>query len=282
NLLIIPEGKWKYRDYVIAAFNRDKPYDRFVTEQLAGDELMDWRTAAQFTPEIRECLIATGYLRTARDESHEPESNIPLIYYGVLQNTGEIGGNSLLGLTLNCARCHTHKFDPIPHKDYYQLMALLTPAYNPKSWKPVYPWKPEIKDRGLPDVSPAEAAEIGRRNADIDRQLDQLKKQQAELRLPYEARLFEAKLKTIPEPIRADTKAALETPAAKRNEIQKYLAGKFEATLKPKPEEIDRALSTADREKLVSFGRQAEARSAGRRKYGTIQALYDVGPPPST
>ncbi|HMC66520.1 MAG TPA: DUF1549 and DUF1553 domain-containing protein [Gemmataceae bacterium] len=282
NLLIVPEGKWKYRDYVIAAFNRDKPYDRFVTEQLAGDELMDWRTAAQFTPEIRECLIATGYLRTARDESHEPESNIPLIYYGVLHNTVEIVGNSLLGLTLNCARCHTHKFDPIPHKDYYQLMALLTPAYNPKNWKPVYPWKPEIKDRGLPDVSPAEAVEIGRHNAEIDRQLDRLKMQQAELRRSYEARLFEAKLKTVPEPIRADTKAALQTPATKRSEIQKYLAGKFEGTLKPKPEEIDRALSAADREKLVSFGRQVETLSAGRRKYGTIQALYDVGPPPST
>src|SRR5439155_9439108 len=86
NLLIVPEGKWKYRDYVIAAFNRDKPYDRFVTEQLAGDELMYWRTAAPFTPEIRACLIATGYLRTARGERPEPESNIPLIYYGVLQN----------------------------------------------------------------------------------------------------------------------------------------------------------------------------------------------------
>ena len=149
-LIIQSEGKWKYRDYVITAFNHDKPYDRFVVEQLAGDELVDWRNAKTFTPAIRESLIATGFLRTARDESHEPESNIPLIYYGVLQNTVEIVSNSLLGLTLNCCRCHNHKFDPIPQRDYYQLMALFTPAYNPRDWRPVYPWKPEVSDRGLP------------------------------------------------------------------------------------------------------------------------------------
>ena len=281
-LIVQAEGKWKYRDYVIAAFNKDKPYDRFVVEQLAGDELVDWRTAAKFTPEIRELLIATGYLRTARDESHEPESNIPLIYFGVLQNTVEIAGNSLLGLTMNCCRCHNHKFDPIPQKDYYQLMALFMPAYNPKNWKPVYPWKPEIKDRGLPDVSPAEAAEIDRHNAEIDRRIAALKTQQADLRRPYVARLFEAKLRSVPEPIRADTKAALETPAAKRNEIQKYLAGKFEASLKVKQEEADKALGAADREKLASLSSKAAVLDAGRRKYGKLQALYDVGPPPPT
>jgi hypothetical protein len=281
-LIIQAEGKWKYRDYVIDSFNRDKPYDRFLVEQVAGDELVDWRKAAKFTREIRESLIATGFLRTARDESHEPESNIPLIYYGVLQNTVEIVGNSLLGLTLNCCRCHNHKFDPIPQKDYYQLMALFTPAYNPSNWKPVFPWKPEIKDRGLPDVSPAEVTEIDRHNAAIDSKVAAIRKQQADLRRPYESRLREEKLRKVPEPIRADTKQALETPAAKRNEIQKYLAGKFEGLLKVKPEEVDKALSKADADTLAGLGRQAAALVAGRRRYGKIQALYDVGPPPKT
>jgi hypothetical protein len=281
-LIIQAEGKWKYRDYVIAAFNSDKPYNRFVTEQLAGDELADWRRVPQFTPEIRERLIATGYLRTARDESHEPESNIPLIYYGVLQNTVEIVGNSLLGLTLNCCRCHDHKFDPIPQSDYYRLMALFTPAYNPMNWKPVYPWKPEIKDRGLPDVAPPEAAEIDRHNAQIVDRLAALKKQDAELRRPYERRLFEARLQSLPEPIRADTKLAVETPAAKRHEVQKYLANKFGAALEVKPEQVEKALSGADREKIAALKREAAALGKTRRKYGKIQALYDVGPPPET
>jgi hypothetical protein len=169
NGVIVSDGKWKYRDYVIAAFNADKPYDRFLTQQLAGDELVDWRNAQRFTPEIRDDLIATGYLRTARDQTHEPESDIPLSYYGVLHDTVEMMGSSLFGLTLNCARCHSHKFDPIPQRDYYRMMALLTPAYNPQQWKPVFPWKPEIKDRAIPDISPVEKSEIDRLNSAVDR-----------------------------------------------------------------------------------------------------------------
>jgi hypothetical protein len=180
NGVILSEGKWKYRDYVIRSFNADKPYDRFLTEQLAGDELVDWRHAARFNEEIREDLIATGYLRTANDNSHEPESNIPLIYYGVLHDTVEMVGNSLFALTVNCARCHSHKFDPIPQRDYYRLMALFTPAYNPDNWKPVFPWKPEIHDRALPDVSTAELTQIERFNAEVDRDLARMRGRMAE------------------------------------------------------------------------------------------------------
>jgi hypothetical protein len=178
--IIVSEGKWKYRDYVIRSFNADKSYDRFLTEQLAGDELVDWRHAPRFTDEIREELIATGYLRTARDNSHEPESNIPLSYYGVLHDTVEVVGNSLFALTVNCARCHSHKFDPIPQRDYYRLMALFTPAYNPENWKPVFPWKPGIRDRALPDVSAAELAQIDRFNANVDRDVSRIRKQISE------------------------------------------------------------------------------------------------------
>jgi hypothetical protein len=281
-LIITTEGKWRYRDYVIAAFNQDKPYDRFVTEQLAGDELVDWRKASRFSSEMRESLIATGFLRTARDLTHEPESNIPLCYYGVLHDTVAMVGNSLLGLTLNCAQCHNHKFDPIPQKDYYQLMALFTPAYNPQNWKPVYPWKPDVKDRGLPDVSPAEVAEIERHNADIARQEAELNGQLAALRRPVETRLREARLLTVPEPIRADTRTALETPAAKRTDIQKYLAGKFEPLLQVKLEEVTAALAPADRARAGKLSDQLAALKAQRRSFSKIQALYDVGPPPRT
>jgi hypothetical protein len=180
NGIFVSEGKWKYRDYVIRSFNTDKPYDRFLVEQLAGDELVDWRHAPRFTDAIREDLIATGYLRTARVQTHEPESNIPLNYYGVLHDTVEVVGNSLFALTVNCARCHTHKFDPIPQRDYYRLMALFTPAYNPQNWKPVFPWKPEIRDRALPDASPAEMAQIDRFNADVDHDVTRFRGRMAE------------------------------------------------------------------------------------------------------
>ncbi len=281
-LIIQTEGKWRYRDYVIDAFNRDLPYDRFVQDQLAGDERMDWRRAAKFTPEIRAALIATGFLRTARDESHEPESNIPLIFFGVLHNTVDIAGNSLLGLTLQCARCHDHKFDPISQKEYYQLMAFLTPAYNPKDWRAVYPWKPEIKDRGIPDVSPAEQAEIEWHNAAVDRQAAELERQLADIRRPYQVRLRQAKLQALPEPIRADTLTAVDTPADRRNEVQKYLAGKFEKALTVSVEEVAAALGASDRDAVKKVNDRLASLKGGRKSFGKIQALYDVGPSPAT
>jgi hypothetical protein len=282
NTILQAEGKWRYRDYVIAAFNADLPFDRFVTEQLAGDELVDWRNAPRFTPEIRRLLTATGYLRTARDQTHEPESNIPLNYFAVLHDTVSIVGNSLLGVTLNCAQCHNHKFDPISQREYYELMACFTPAYNPRDWRPVYPWKAGVKDRGLPDASPAELAELERHNREIDRQAAELNRHLAELRGPTEARLREARLRLLPEQIREDTRSAVDTPAAKRSEVQKYLAAKFEATLRVSPEEVTATLGPAERAETDSIRKRLAAVEAGRRIPGKIQALYDVGPPPPT
>jgi len=279
-LIIQAEGKWRYRDYVIGAFNRDMPYDQFVREQLAGDEMSDWRRARVYTPEIREKLIATGFLRNARDETHEPESNIPLIFYGVLHNTVDIVGNSLLGLTMQCARCHNHKFDPISQKEYYQLMAFLTPAYNPRDWRPVYPWKPAIKDRALPDVAAAEKDDIDRHNRDIDAKVAECNRQITGLRRPYELRLRDAKLQAVPEAIRTDTRTALDTPLGKRNEIQRYLAEKFEGMLRATPQEVEKAVSSADRNALARIQDRIATLTRDRKSVGKIQALYDVGPAP--
>ena len=281
-LIIQAEGKWRYRDYVIDAFNRDMPYDQFVREQLAGDEMTNWRRARVYTPAIRDKLIATGFFRNARDETHEPESNIPLIFYGVLHNTVDLVGSSLLGLTLQCARCHDHKFDPIAQKEYYQLMAFLTPAYNPRDWRPVYPWKAGIKDRALPDVPAAEKDAIDRHNRDIDDKVAECNRQLAGLRRPYEKRLRDAKLQAIPEAIRADTRTALDTPAGKRDEIQRYLAGKFEGMLRVNPQEVEKALSRADQSVLARLQDRIAALSRQRKSFGKIQALYDVGPAPAT
>ena len=227
-------------------------------------------------------LVATGFLRTSQDYTHEPESNIPLNHFAVLHDTIEIVGSSLLGLTLNCARCHDHKFDPIPQQDYYRLMALFTPAYNPNDWRAVTPYKPGIQDRSLPGVSAAERAEIERHNAEIDGKVAELNKPLSELRRPYEQRLLEAKLAGIPEPIRADTRTAIETPADKRNEIQKYLASKFEASLKVSTDEVVAALNDEDKAMNARLVEQIAVVNSQRRSFGKIQALFDLGPPPAT
>lgn len=103
---------WRYRDYVIRAFNQDKPYDRFLREQLAGDELDDVTS---------DSIIATGYYRlgTWDDEAADRVK----AYYDELDDIVATTGQAFLGLTVNCARCHDHKIDPFPQRDYYKLLA---------------------------------------------------------------------------------------------------------------------------------------------------------------
>jgi len=101
---------WRYRDYVVRSFNEDKPYDQFLLEQLAGDEL---------EPYLDENLIATGFLAAARLSSNEEDK--PLQRNDVLIDIVNATGNALLGLTFHCAQCHDHKFDPLSQRDYYSF-----------------------------------------------------------------------------------------------------------------------------------------------------------------
>jgi mono/diheme cytochrome c family protein len=280
--IILAEGKWRYRDYVIKALNQDKPYDQFITEQFAGDELFDWRRAVHFTPEMREALIATGYLRTARDLTHEDVGVIPQNFFGILHDTIEIIGTGLLGLTLNCARCHDHKFDPIPQEDYYRLMAIFTPAYNPNAWRPVIPTETKSNDRALPDASPADYEHMQRQNAEIDRRIAELQGRLTELNKKVSDRLIAARAASLPAQIRADVLAAIRTPAGMRDPVQKYLAAKFEPSLTVKPDEISAGLSTEEKAQAKLIDNNIHKAKANRKTHSKIQALYDLGPAPKT
>jgi hypothetical protein len=110
---------WKYRDWVVAALNRDMPYDRFIVEQLAGDELAD-------SADREQSLIATGFLRlgTWNDEPNDPQD----YKYERLEDLVHATSSAFLGLTVKCARCHDHKFDPIPQVDYYRMAAAFWPG----------------------------------------------------------------------------------------------------------------------------------------------------------
>lgn len=168
-IIRLSPGKWRYRDYVIRAINQDRPLPDFLVEQIAGDELVDWRNASQFTPEIQEKLIATGFLRMAADDTEENELNTPDIRHGVLQRTGEVLANNLLALTVNCAKCHDHPFEPISQKEYYSLLAVLAPVFNPVSW--VQPSK-----RALADIAPGQRKQFEKHNAELDQKIGELKK----------------------------------------------------------------------------------------------------------
>ncbi len=128
---------WRYRDYVIRAFNDDKPYDRFVIEQLAGDEL----------PEpTADSLIATGYYRLGVWDD-EPADKLQH-RYDQLDDIVATTGQTFLGLTINCARCHDHKIDPLPQRDYYSLLAFFQNT-TPMGGRQM---NPDFIERALPQA----------------------------------------------------------------------------------------------------------------------------------
>jgi len=268
----VHEGMWRYRDYVVRSFNEDKPYDRFVTEQLAGDELVDWREAKKFTPQVLNSLTATGYLRSVYDHTDADIVNLPHERYEVLFHVAEKVSSSLLGLTVGCARCHSHKYDPIPQKDYYRFLSIFAPAYNPWNWT-------QPKNRVLATVSPSDEEEIKRHNADLDKPIAELQKELDTLLKPYQERLLDSKLQNLPAEIRAETKAALDTPADKRDDVQKFLVKKFGDGLAVKPEEVEKALKEADATAKAKIDRQIKTLNSYRRPLEKIQVLLDVGPP---
>ncbi len=114
-------GAWRYRDYVIAAFNADKPYDRFVLEQLAGDEL------PHATQETR---TAAGFHRLGPVRRNAGNPDVAFSRNEVLTEMTDAVGTVFLGMTIGCARCHDHKFDPIPQADYYRIQAFLASAHE--------------------------------------------------------------------------------------------------------------------------------------------------------
>ncbi|MBA2114165.1 PSD1 and planctomycete cytochrome C domain-containing protein [Bremerella alba] len=106
---------WRYRDYVIDSFNNNKPYDQFLKEQLAGDEL---------TSEKDQSVIATGFLASARISGNQMDKGLQRtdIMFDIVDNTA----SALLGLTMECAQCHNHKFEPISQRDYYRFLAFFS------------------------------------------------------------------------------------------------------------------------------------------------------------
>jgi hypothetical protein len=109
-------GAWRYRDYVVRSCNADKPYDRFITEQLAGDEL---------DQSDEDALIAAGFYRLGPVRRNAGNTDVAFSRNEVLTEMTDSVGLVFLGLTVGCARCHDHMFDPVRQKDYYRLQAFL-------------------------------------------------------------------------------------------------------------------------------------------------------------
>jgi len=221
-----PHG-WRYRDYVIRSLNGDKPYDRFVLEQLAGDELPDADA---------ETMIATGFHRLGPwdDEPADPKTD----RYDQLDDIVSTTSQVFLGLTLGCARCHDHKFDPLTQSDYYRMVAIFNGLERPRNGR---------TELDLP---------LGRRyEVDAEQSRDGLteafQQQLAELREPYRKAVLNSKPSSLP--LEAITAFLADPP--KRDATQKQLVEKFSASLE---EATDAAAPPDERSKIESLKRKLE------------------------
>lgn len=125
---------WRYRDYVIRSFNADKPWDQFLIEQLAGDELLT-PPYQDLTSDQADQLIATGFLRMCPDGTADGSVDKNVSRNDVMAEAIKVASTSLLGLTVGCAQCHAHRYDPISQADYYRLRSIFEPAYDVQNWR---------------------------------------------------------------------------------------------------------------------------------------------------
>ncbi len=200
---------WRYRDYVIDSFNADKPYDQFIQEQMAGDEMINGTPDAN-NPQHVEWMTATGLLRMAPDVTST--DNALMDRNQAVADVIKVVSSAVLGLSVGCAQCHDHRYDPISIDDYYQFRAIFDPAFPLEKWKQ--------PDQRLLDMT----------TADVNTQREEIEADAVcrELELKHRKRLvgkqiFDLKIAEVPEDVRASVIEAVETPEAKRNDSQKKL-----------------------------------------------------------
>ncbi len=185
---------YRYRDYLIDAFNKDKPYDQFVKEQLAGDEL------DSVTP---ESMVATGFLRLGPSGGGNNQDALD----DLLSTTSL----TFMGLTVGCARCHNHKFDPIPQKDYYRLQSIFVPASDVS-----YP------------LAPSHEVEANRAESQrIDALQRPLRQQKTQIESPFQQQILDREIAKLPEYMQV----AWRTPPDKRTPGQKLTVTQIERTI---------------------------------------------------
>jgi hypothetical protein len=213
---------YKYRDYVINAFNADKPLDQFIIEQLAGDELAE-SPLDNTSPRTIELLTATGFLRMAADGTGDGSVDQELARNQVMTDTIKIVSTSLLGLSVGCAQCHDHRYDPISQRDYYRMRAIFEPALDWKSWK-------NPNQRRFSMYTTADQA----KRTEIEAEVAVIVKDKNEKQTLYIQEALTKELEKYEEPLRNQLREAYETTADKRSaEQQKLLAENPSVNISP-------------------------------------------------
>ncbi len=168
---------WRYRDYVIRSFDADKSYAQFLREQLAGDELFDFENTPAISEAMYDAIVATAFLKLSPDGTFAGITGFVPDRLEVIDDSLEILSSAVMGLTVRCARCHSHKFDPIPQRDYYRLSAVFKGALDEHSWlQPIRQNElPGVGVRHLPYVSQTERQAWEDNESTIDREIENAK-----------------------------------------------------------------------------------------------------------
>ena len=221
---------WRYRDYVSDSFNRDKPYDLFIREQIAGDEMF---------PGSKEALIATGYLRAGSEHvvsgNIDPDESRQEVLTEIATNAGQ----TFLGMTVNCARCHNHKFDPILQADFYRLQAIFAGA----------------KGKEVEIATPAEKAAWEAANKAYKERLAPVENALKALAKPYEDAIKQERTGKLEPRLRE----ALNIPKDQRTAEQKRDAQNAETQIKPTWDEILAVMSAEDKAARAKLREQLHA-----------------------
>ncbi|MEQ1828639.1 MAG: PSD1 and planctomycete cytochrome C domain-containing protein, partial [Pirellula sp.] len=206
---------WRYRDYVVRSLDADKPWDEMIVEQLAGDELIDI-PLNDLTDLDRDRLIATGFLRMVPDGTADSSVDVAAASNDVMAETIKVVSSSLLGLTVGCAQCHSHRYDPISDGDYYAFRAIFEPALSCKEWKRpdqrlVSLWSKETQERAK-QVDEELKEVTGQRDSELDKMVQDT---------------FEHELAKLPSEIQEQARKIRQTKAADRTSDDKALLKEY-------------------------------------------------------
>ncbi len=213
---ITVENGWRYRDYVVKALNEDKPYDQFIIEQLAGDEL-DHPTY--------DSLTATTFYRIGPRVRFR-EKNYPSYRYDYMDDMVRTTFQGFMGLSVNCARCHDHKFDPVTRMDYYRSVAAF--------WGYV--------DHDHPLAPKEKVAEYERIKKELEKEITPLDQEIARIEKPYREKQREQQIQDALKKFPEDIQIAIKTPESQRTTGQKLLV----AQVLIRPEDADPDMIVAD------------------------------------
>ncbi len=215
---------WRYRDYVIDSFNRDKPFDRFLKEQIAGDEMY---------PGSTEAIVATGFARAGSEHLVAGNIDPDVSRQEVLTEITTSVGQTFMGLTVNCARCHNHKFDPILQADYYRLQAVFAGA----------------KGKDVPIATPAEKDAFEQAQKAYKERVKPVETALKDLAQPYKERLEAERLAKLD----LKLQQAWKTPKAERTAEQELLADNAKQQIEPTWDLIVAAMTPEDRDKRAAL-----------------------------